>query len=98
MDANGATAIPGTVVTMAVLWGLLLVIIMLGHRLSAGVAPALATSRRPLKPKTGDDCPLCKAPSRSKAEGRAGGAPRPWCDVRSWRGVEPLSMGDNSTA
>jgi hypothetical protein len=55
------------------------------------MAPALAKSRRPLKPKTGDDCPLCKDPSRSKTEDRAEGAPRAWGDVRSRRGPKKHS-------
>jgi IS1 family transposase len=42
---------------------------------------------RPLKPKTGDDCPLCRAEkgaSRAKPGGRP--TPPPWCEVRSRRG------------
>jgi hypothetical protein len=78
-------------VTLVVLWGLILVIVALSHRPSVGVAPALARSRRPLKPKTGDDCALCKGQPTSKNEDRAGGTPRPWCEVRSRRGPQKHS-------
>ena len=91
MDAIGATDIPGSVVTLVALWGLMLVITALSRQPRVGVAPALAKSRRPLKPKTGDDCPLCKGQSRSKTGDRAGGSPRPWCEVRSRRGPKKHS-------
>jgi transposase-like protein len=90
MDGNAAD-LPGTIVTLVVLWGLILVIVALSHRPSVGVAPALAKSRRPLKPKTGDDCALCKGQPASKNEDRAGGTPRPWCEVRSRRGSKKHS-------
>jgi hypothetical protein len=91
MDANGAADIPGSVVSLVALWGLVLVIIALSHWPSVGMASAPAQSRRPLKPKTGEDCPLCQDLAMSKTEGRAGGAPRAWCDVRSRRGPEQHS-------
>ena len=91
MDASGAADISGSVVTLVVLWGLILVIAALGHRSRVGVAPALAKSRRPLKPKTGDDCALCKGQRTPKAEDRARGTPRPWSDVRSRRGPKKRS-------
>jgi IS1 family transposase len=84
MDGNAAADLPGTVVTLVVIWGLILVIAALSHWSSIGVAPALAQSRRPLKPKTGDDCALCEG--QPTTEDRAGGTLRPWCDVRSRRG------------
>jgi hypothetical protein len=86
MNGNAAADLPGTVVTLVVIWGLILVIVALSHRPSVGAAPALAQSRRPLKPKTGDDCALCKGQPTSKNEDRVGSTPRPWCEVRSRRG------------
>ena len=90
MNGNAAD-LPGTVVTLVVLWGLILVMVALSHRPSVGVAPGLAKSRRPLKPKTGDDCALCKGQPTPKNEDRAGGTPRPWCEVRSRRGPKKHS-------
>ena len=42
---------------------------------------------RPLKPKTGADCPLCRVEQGATVgEGTAAVAPRPWREVRSRRG------------
>ena len=57
-----------------------------------GVRAAAAKQPRPLKPKTGADCPLCHAgPTTDVNEGRAAVSPRPWREVRSPRGRQKAS-------
>ena len=62
----------------------------LWRRSNGRAAPAKRP--RPLKPKTGADCPFCQAEPRTDVnEGRAAVSPRPWREVRSPRGRQKAS-------
>jgi hypothetical protein len=86
MDANSPGVISAQGVTLVVLWGLILVLLALSHRPPARAVPVSAKVPRPLKPKTGDDCPMCQGTPTAKTEAGVRRMPRPWCEVRSTRG------------
>ena len=57
------------------------------------VVRAVAKGPRPLKPKTGADCPLCRVEQGATVgEGTAAVAPRPWREGRSRRGRKKGSV------
>jgi IS1 family transposase len=91
MDGNSAGAVPAQVVTLVVLWGLILVLVALCHRPTASAVSVLAKVPRPLKPKTGDDCPVCRGAPAPNTEEGARRMPRPWGEVRSTRGPKKHS-------
>jgi hypothetical protein len=78
---------------------LLLVVLVFGLLLLGSelwrkpVVRVVATKRpRPLKPKTGADCPLCQVEQGAVMdEGSAAALPRPWRERRSRRGRKNLS-------
>jgi hypothetical protein len=91
MDGYSAGAVPAQVVTLVVLWGLILALVALCHRPTASAVRAPVKEARPLKPKTGDDCPWCQGQLTPKMEEAARRTPRPWGEVRSPRGPKKHS-------
>ena len=57
-------------------------------------APPCSKAARPLKPKTGVDCPLCQAGQGGEVvnEGAPRVVPRPWREGRSRRGRKKASV------
>ena len=86
MDAYSAGILPIVVVIIVGLWGLLLVLVALSHELRPQVAPMLAKKPRPLKPKTGDDCALCRNLPARRPEVIGPCLPPPWRADPSRRG------------
>ena len=63
---------------------------------SPGAAKRTMLPRR-LQPRTPDDYPACRLVSTPSTSGGLASAPvRPWSEVKSRRGVQPLLMVDNS--
>lgn len=54
-------------------------------RFRAKAAPKAKTPR-PLKPKTADDCPFCRAEKDQRDDPQPKQAPKPWREVKSHRG------------
>ncbi len=74
------------VAILLILWPLLRSI-LLNLRPHQGPAAHKFQTPRPLKPKTGDDCPLCRSEKKMlAARSVSHPTPPPWSDVRSRRG------------
>ena len=91
MDANSVGADLVQVVILVVLWGLILALVALSHPPQPQGMPVPAKKVRPLKPKTGDDCALCRSSLMLKPEAAGRCLPSPWSTVRSRRGPKKHS-------
>ena len=76
------------------LFGLVGWVLGLAKIFHAGQAPARSKAARPLKPKTGGDCPLCQAGQGGEVvnEGAPRVVPQPWREGRSRRGRKKASV------
>jgi hypothetical protein len=81
---------PLNLLVVVLVFGLVLLLLWPELRRKRVVQLAAARGPRPLKPKTGADCPLCQAePEAIIDEGRATVLPRPWREG----GIAPIRGG-----
>jgi IS1 family transposase len=91
VDAHSIGSLPAPVVILLGVWGLMLFITVLSHWPRPQVVPVPAKGPRPLKPKTGADCPRCQDPLPPFTNS-ALHPPIPWGEVRSPRGPKKRSV------
>ena len=94
MGGGTAGLAPLNLLVFVLVFGLLLLFPWSERRgKPAAREPTVAKRPRPLKPKTGADCPFCQAqPATDVNEGHAAVLPRPWGEVRSPRGRQKASQ------
>ena len=68
MDANSVGVDPVRMVILVVLWGMILALVAWSHQPRPQGVPVPAKRPRVLKPKTGDDCALCRSSLFPKLE------------------------------
>jgi hypothetical protein len=84
---------PLNFLVVVLVFGLVLLLLWHESRRKPVVQVAAAKGPRPIKPKTGADCPLRQAaPEAITDEGRATVLPRPWREGRSRRGRKKGSV------
>ena len=92
MGGNSVGLAPLNLLVFVLVFGLILLFPWSGLWRRPDVRAA-AKQPRPLKPKTGADCPFCQTePTTDVTEERAVVSPRPWREVRSPRGRRKASQ------
>jgi hypothetical protein len=90
MESGSNSVAPLNLLVVVLVFGLLL---LWSELWGKPVVRAVAKGPRSLKPKTGADCPLCRAEQGAIVdEGKAAVPPRPWREARSRRGRKKESV------
>ena len=89
MESGGYSVAPLNLLVVVLVFGLLLLWSELWRK---PVGRAAARGPRPLKPKTGGDCPLCQAEQGAIVDEGMAALLRPWREGQTRRGRKKRSM------